>query len=385
MNDVQLLFLVLAIIYGWECACWLRRESSLFRTWLGSQWRITSPGTVMVNQNGGFTFAPPLPPLGTILMASENSLLISPKAVAIGEVLDSGAPPAVTGKCFPWNEISTIDVKGKKVLLNGELCVKAASPVLAAKIGEILRDVHQAKRGEREGLIQLHFKRIFKTNEIEDRWREFKTKTGTIRVATNVLFGHLFVLSPTLIAMFGFQKCWLLLVMIAFGVTSLIAALFHRAHKAFYLKAEDERFTHFIIILLSPATAIRALDVLSLPLLAGYHPLAVAKVFCSKRHFSEQAQNWLRQTRYTARPENRSKEPIALEIERYWRALRQETLENFLQQNGIDPEKLIQPPRPVDETCHSYCPRCRAQFTKHEGSCADCGGLTLMPLRNPYP
>jgi len=383
MNDVQLLFIVLALIYGYECACWVGRESSVFRTWLGSRWQIVHPGSLVSNQSGGFILAPPLPPFGTLLMTTEGSLLLSPKAVGLGQVFDSGAPPAVTGRCFLWDKINTIEVRGKKVFLNHELALKAASPVLAASIGETLREIHQAKPGEREGLIQQHLRRSFETSAINERLRNFKTGTRRIRVATNALFCDLFVLSPALIGMFGFHKCWLLLVILAFGLTSIIAVLFHRAHKALFLKAEDERFTHFIIILLSPATAIRALDVLSVPLLATYHPLAVASVLCSKRHFIEQAESWVRQSRYAVRPGNRSEEPIARETERYWCALREKTFENFLRKNGIDSEQLIEPPMPVDETCRSYCPRCRAQFTRLDGSCGDCGGRSLMPLRNP--
>ena len=33
MSDLQLLFLVLALLYGWECACWINRGSVAFRSW----------------------------------------------------------------------------------------------------------------------------------------------------------------------------------------------------------------------------------------------------------------------------------------------------------------------------------------------------------------
>src|SRR5438445_7773993 len=51
-----------------------------------------------------------------------------------------------------------------------------------------------------------------------------------------------------------------------FPYTTLFRS-FRRMHKLFYLKAEDDRFTHFLTILLSPATTIRAHDALSRPLL----------------------------------------------------------------------------------------------------------------------
>ena len=54
MSDLQWLFLVLAALYGWECACWIRRGTVAFTTWLGRDWHEAHPGTLFVNQRGGF-------------------------------------------------------------------------------------------------------------------------------------------------------------------------------------------------------------------------------------------------------------------------------------------------------------------------------------------
>src|SRR5207249_2715145 len=83
MSDLELLFLILALIYGWECACWLPRGSVAFRTWFGKRWRLVNPGMLLGNQNGGFVFAHPLPPLGTILAATQFPLSLSPEAVLV--------------------------------------------------------------------------------------------------------------------------------------------------------------------------------------------------------------------------------------------------------------------------------------------------------------
>ena len=43
MSDLELLFLVIAILYAWECACWLQLGSVGFLTWFGTRWRIAHP------------------------------------------------------------------------------------------------------------------------------------------------------------------------------------------------------------------------------------------------------------------------------------------------------------------------------------------------------
>jgi hypothetical protein len=371
MTEVQLLFVVLAIIYAWECAWWFPHGSSGFRTWLGNRWRFVQPGVLLGNQKGGFIFSHPLPPLGTLLAANEFPLLLS--ANGVGSL-------CTTGQALPWEKIDHIEVRGKKIVLNRKTFFKADSPAFAGKIAESLRKIKEAKPEELEVTIRKQFDATVDLSRIEALWNEFKKHTRLLPVATNFLFAHLFILSPALINLLGFRRSWLVLLVTLLALTSTIAVLFHRAHKRLFPRLEDERFTHFIIILLSPATAIRARDVLSRPLFSGYHPLAVAKVFCASAAFRQQAADFVRLSRY----------PIGVTQSReefkegsYWRKLRQTTLEDFLRLNGLDPEQLIQPPAPVDNTCLSYCPRCRAQFTNREGVCNDCGGIMLLPFVNP--
>jgi hypothetical protein len=118
--------------------------------------------------------------------------------------------------------------------------------------------------------------------------------------------------------------------------------------------------------------------VLSRPLLEGFHPLALAKVFCPEQAFRAFARDVWREIRFPGLPLCPCEEPMALAAERHARAVLQQAIERFLAQCGIHPADLAQPPTPNDETCRSYCPRCLAQFTTSEGACADCGGLTLV-------
>lgn len=377
MTDVQLLFIVLAVIYAWECAWWFPHGSSGFRTLFGKRWRLVLPGVLLGNQKGGFIFSHPLPPLGTLLAANECPLMLSPKGLGVlTEALSTG------DERLPWEKIDHIAVRGKKVLLNREPFFKTDSPVLAVKIAENLRKIKEAKPKEREDAIRKQLQETVDPTRIEALWTEFRKHTRVLPIAANLLFAHLFILSPALIGLLGFRRSWLALLLTLLALTSTTAVLFHRAHKRLFPRLEEERFTHFIIILLSPATAIRARDVLSRPLFSGFHPLAVARVFCSAEKFREQAADLVRLSRYPIGVTKPGEEYSQERIESYWRKLRQTTLEDFLQRNGLDPEQLVQPPTPVDNTCLSYCPRCRAQFTNREGVCNDCGGILLLPFVN---
>src|SRR5439155_13614683 len=123
-----------------------------------------------------------------------------------------------------------------------------------------------------------------------------------IRLFPNFLFAWLFLFAPALIWRFGFRACWVGLVAGLLVAAVATAILFHRAHKSLYPQAEEQRFTHFLTVLLSPATPIRALDILSRPLLEDFHPLAIAKSFCSESRFRSFAQRLLLELREPAWP-----------------------------------------------------------------------------------
>src|SRR5213594_3807342 len=122
MTDLELLFLVLAVIYLWECACWLRRGSVVFMTWFGRRWRLAHPAGLLGNQRGGFVVATPLPPLGTMFVGNQFPLSLSPEAMLayVATTLNPGNRPEQTTKLFRFEDARSIEVRRKKLFVNGE-------------------------------------------------------------------------------------------------------------------------------------------------------------------------------------------------------------------------------------------------------------------------
>lgn len=380
MSELELLFLILVAIYAWECACWVPRGSVAFLTWSGRRWQPVHPGTLLGNLRGGLVFAFPLPPLGTVLAGTQFPLSVSAEAVLayVAPAVNPGGRPVQSAKLCRFDEFRAVAVKAKNVIVNDEVLVRAASPLLAAHLAEKLRLLGKTPAPARAKAIENLMREGFDTTAIERRWRAFQNQSARVRLLTNFLFLYLFLLAPLAIWLFGLRLAWPALLVGLLACTVATATSFRRCHKAFFPDAEDERFTHFLTILLSPATTIRAHDVLSRPLLEMFHPLAIAKVFCADDTFRQFAERVLRDIRHPALPVCPGPEPGAQAVERYARRLLQTAAEEFLERNGINPGELAQPPMPADATCHSYCPRCLAQFTTTAGVCEDCGGLTLV-------
>ena len=382
MSDVQLLFVVLAVLYGWECLCWLRRGGVAFVTWLGRHWHVRHPGTLAGNQAGGFVLASPLPPLGALFVTNQPALSFSPDGVLafVAANLNPGWRPAQSGLFVKWSDVREVQARGKKILINGELLLAAATPGLARHLVSELKRLAALKPAERSSSIAQFAKTTFDTKAIESRRTEWHRHARPIRWLADVLVVYIFALAPALIWHFGFSLSWLWLLLGMVALTITTATLFARAHRTLYPEAHDERFTHTLTIALAPTSAMRAHDAFSRPLLETFHPLAVAKVCLDDKSFHTFARRGLLDFRHPALPHCPNDLPEAQATERFFRQTLLAAMEEFLNALGPKPAELSRAPTPSDESSRAYCPRCEAQFTSVESVCADCGGLATVAM-----
>src|SRR5947207_4527822 len=186
MSDLQIFFLVLVALYGWECACWLKRGSIAYRTWFGRLFRAAHPVGLFGNQKGGFVFAAPLPPLGTIFVACQSPVSYSPDAVLafIAASVNPGSRPPQSGKLFAFDEIRSVSAVARKVFINGEPFLRAASPGLAVRIVNELQELKSLPATKRPKSIQNIVRDSLDTKAIEQRCREFKDQTQSLLLLT---------------------------------------------------------------------------------------------------------------------------------------------------------------------------------------------------------
>ena len=384
MSDLQVLLLVLAVVYCWECLSWLRRGTVAFLAGWGNRWRVVHPAALVGNQSGGLVLAWPLPPLGTFLAASQWPLSISAEGIYsyVAQCVNPGWRPAQMGRYFSFEAIRKIEAHGKEVRVDDELFLKTGSPFLARNIAARLRQVGKLPANQRAMAVQKLLRESLDARAVRERLKNFNSRSSVLRNISNFLFAYLFFIVPAVLWYFGLRRSWIELLAGLLLLTTTAAILFYRAHKALYPEADEERFTHSILILLSPATAVRARDALSRPLLEAFHPLVVARVLVPATQFNEFARRTLLEIRHPCLPICPTDETGPRLTEDQGRAALRQEVEQFLHREGINPADLLKPPRPADESCRSFCPRCQAQFVATQGICADCGGLPLSAFPN---
>jgi hypothetical protein len=121
-----------------------------------------------------------------------------------------------------------------------------------------------------------------------------------------------------------------------------------------------------------PVAAIRGPAFLLRNLLAEFHPLAIARVFCKEERFLELARGLVRDAEFPIVPVCPTQDAGQVETERYFRERLRAAVGEFLAGEGFVMETLAGPPSREGEDHVAYCPRCHCQFIIAEGMCETC-------------
>jgi hypothetical protein len=380
MGDLESLLLVVAAIYLTECAVWVRRSSVAVQERWGGVWRLRHPGVVLGNAHGAIVMADPLPPLGTVLTGHPFPVSLSPQAMlsCTSVCLDAGGRPPQAARWLQYTDAQTIGTEGRSVLVNGTIFVKASSPTAARRLAGLLRELKALSEIDRPAAIRRVLTATLDAKAARQRWEDFQAQGPQLRWLGNILFVYLFIVAPGAIWFFGFRNGGLWVVAGLLAQTFTVGWRFWRAHGAVYPDGSEERFTPFLTMLLAPPTAIRAHDLLARRLVEQFHPLAVAEVFCPGAPFHRLVRRVLLDLRFPMLPSAPSPEATVAQTEEWFRSVFLDECERAVERAGLKPSDLTRPPARSEPDCHSYCPRCDAQFQVETGICADCGGRALV-------
>lgn len=382
MGDLASLLLVLVLVYGTECLMWVRRGTVVFRTTCSHAWRVVSAWMVLAHQQHGPVLGNPLPPLGTVLPCPPWLVSLAPEAVYayVATALTPGGRRAQEGVYVRFTELRHVTVDAKDVFINDALFVRADSAQLARHLAAVVRQLATLSIDARSEAIEAVIATGLNSAEVAQRVEDYRWQTAALRCLENILFLYLFVGVPLVVWWQGRDHTALWLGAGFLVLIGMTLSEYYRAHQALYPPDRGDRLSHLVFMILSPPMIMRAHDLLSQHLLGGYHPLAVAQVLCASSRFRAFAAWVLRDIRFPLGPLCPTEACGPCGAEQWFRARVRAAIEQFLLHTGLDPETLLMPPTPDDDSCRTYCPRCQCQYTVVDGACTDCGGAPLQPL-----
>ena len=198
----------------------------------------------------------------------------------------------------------------------------------------------------------------FDWKSAERRRDEWRAETPMLRVLCGVLFLVVFGGVVLLSALGAWAAWWP--VFAAAGIGAWLAVVIEcgqviaRLYKLPFRQAVARLGT----LMLSPITAMRALDVASAPLFADFHPVVTAFAVCAPAEFHQVSRAYLFSS---------STDDVATRVRR--------CLEK------MDALEAVEAPPAREEGAVRYCPRCSSQFSREAATCNECDGVELREWR----
>jgi len=381
MTERQSLFAVFSVIYLSECLLWVRRGGVLFRRGLG-RWTAKTGSEAIRNDRGDLHWAWPLPPFGDVAVSHGLPFSIGTTGVlnATAAAFHPSGRPVTQAAFLLWEDIRTVEAAGRSLRLNGSEFWKSDSTLEPVRLGRLLGSLRRLDAPALEPALRTAIATAFDTKRIRARLAAAESAVRHVRTASTALAALLFLVAPAAITRFGWLPPLFWLVPGMFALTGTIAWMALRAHRDLYPDAGDERFRLALMLALSPAAAIRAVDPVQRPLLEEFHPLAVASVLLEGADFTEFAAPTWRDLRFPRLPECPVETVPARETEQWFRNAVITEAGKTVRAVGQDPDAWERPPAKSDPSHALYCPRCQSQFTKAATACRECGGRALLEL-----
>lgn len=254
-----------------------------------------------------------------------------------------------------------IEAFSKDVFVDDAKFASLRSETAAEALAEFLGKLQQARNEDRLETLEKYFRQRFSPKILDQRLENYAKSSAYLQSACFSLFFFVLLLAPVAVFFLGLYRTWFALLLYLILSCGAIVWLFVAAYRRTYPRRKRWPFQQMTTIAFSPFAAIRANDLLVAELAAEFHPVAVGRRLLPEQEFLSLAGEELRKAQFLHRDE------FLLRF-----------LNEFLVENGIDPESLLAAPRKEDNASQSYCPACLTQYVVASGTCKDCNETPLV-------
>ena len=366
MSPVTTLFLVLVGIYLLECVILVPDEALVLVEAGVGRWKVVRASIRLGALRKRAVLAGVLSPARIAVMLPPWPLAMSPEGIAWLDV--DGV------LCWrPYSALATLEVEGSVVRLTDGAVLLAHTVPGARHLAAVLTSLYDAREDARASLIEAELSRAMSLEVPRARLTEYHAASARLRVVSTVLFAHLFIGWPAVIAWSGVTKLWPYVVAELVVLVALTTWQFVRAHRALFADVPLD-VAALVGIILSPAAALRATTLLARGLFATSHPVAVAGALCSGEDFTALTSRLTRDLEFRTAHGPSSAEARAVEA---WFTARHRAALASLASRVLDGRPFPRAPERESDRSRAYCPRCWMQYSTTDSTCIDCGGLPL--------
>ena len=372
MTEPVALLLVLFLIYLSECIELLPEESILVRP--RKQGRVKPAAWVIrLSPSLRVSILHPIPWFSRAVVLTRWPIAISPIGVsALPKEREDPAP------AFSFDELRSVSAERSELILNKRR-FPVGSEQSAKEFAALIEKLRSATNDRRGRLIEEALRRDVKANLLQRAYARLWSRTWWLRVACTALFLFVFAIAPVVIALRGITHTWPVLLLVLLELLALTLYEYWRTHRLLFPDHSSQRRSTLVKMALAPTAAMRAVDGIQRELTARFNPVAALAVPGNQ---TELLRLLHERQRAEPEPQPESNSTSSAVLRWFW-ALETDILEGSAAAVGIRPQELSGPPIPSSPAVRAYCPRCREQYVRATGGCADCPGATLIPFDAP--
>lgn len=379
LDDVQQIFVVLAVLYVVECFWWVRGDAfRVFRKpW--ERWS-EAPGDATLSSTWRFGFSNPLP-WGEAFAAERFRFPFDAERVLVPVLVPETGRERFDSIAF--ENLAPVTCRERDLLFGDRVVASFTSHHAAEMVAERLERLRTATAAERRSVAERIVENawdVAAARELLTRWRAM---SGSVRDYGSTLAILSLIVAPIAYFLRARMPESSLYALLAVCVVTWLAT------SATALRLQPESLTglpvagiHRWAVLFSPASAMRYYDTVGREMLWRFEPFVVAVAAGSEAHPSRAAVAHLRDAVHPAhRPTVDSTSvgagQAASTLEWYLIKTRV-CAEQACRDAGFEPEALLLETTD-DASVRTFCPRCARHYTTTGGECDVCG-LELMPI-----
>lgn len=344
-------------------------------------------GWLLPNDRGGLLLLWPLP-ASSAIVSQLWPISLSPFGIYayVAQSINPGGRPRHIERFLRWQDVKSVGVADRDVLINEERFVRVCSSSLAFFMTDVISRLSSANQEQRDDIIDETLAFITNSSEIGRRSALFLEHSRGVVYLTSVMFILAFVAAPLLL-FFGptsiitlFAGWSIVIAYLILWMSTVLLAMSVAKRCGLPSSALRDR-KRILTMCFSPVGAMHAFHLLSRDLASEFHPLAIGKVVCSQAEFRQFARQVLLDLSSPILPICPSGDTEAANTEQWFRERLNTSLQKLTAGFEFTMDELLREPERDGDDVLSYCPRCDAQYAITNGTCSHCGDIELRKFQ----
>jgi hypothetical protein len=361
VSELAELYALFLALYLFECVAFVPRGTVGFFALVG-RWRAHAAFRPNPSWSFSAVLGKPWPPLTPPWLAQALPFAVDPSGITA-----TGA----NQRRLAWEELDPFVARAARVESGQRLSYQLASRRAAASLAAMLERIRAASPAQRQAEIRGLLDASFDVDGATTGWRAFARSVLPLRVLSNALWLSLFVgMGLAVLAQdTSFLLVAAVLTLLLWPIQAVVFARTLRK-QTWLARAHWPDLGKRLVAMVSPLSAVRAVDMLARELWANLDPVAVAAVLLAPRDLAA-----------LARPRLVAVQPRDADSLGWWRAQVRAQIELVLRRRNLSVDDLLAPPRREGPPAALYCPACLAQYQSAASSDGCCPNQSCHDIR----